>query len=288
MNEFLLSTLRVSTPILFAAMGGFFSERSGVINIALEGFMLIGSFFAAAIAVKTGSPWVAFFGAGLVTMVFSSLYAVAAVRYAANQIVAGTAMNLLAMGLTAFFCKAFYDSTGSSPSLELAQRFSFEPLIFVVATVLVVRFLSESTRFGLHLKFAGEEPKSLHSVGASVARVRFLAVMLSGFLAGLGGASLSIFLSSSYSKNMTAGRGFIALSALIFGKWRPIPTAFACLLFGAAEAIQVRVQGIVLWGETKVPVQFIQMVPYLLTIVVLAGFVGRSMAPRALGQPFKS
>lgn len=287
MNEFLLSTLRVSTPIIFAAMGGLFSERSGVINIALEGFMLIGAFSAAAIAFKTGSPWFAFFGAGLMTLVFSALYALASVRYAANQIVAGTAMNLLAMGLTGFFCKAFYDSSGSSPSLELGQRFSFEPLILVIATVGVVRFLTDRTRFGLHLKFAGEEPKSLHSVGVSVARTRVIAVLLSGFLAGLGGASLSIFLSSSYSKNMTAGRGFIALSALIFGKWRPIPTALACLLFGAAEAIQVRVQGVVLWGETKVPVQFIQMVPYLMTIIVLAGFVGRSMAPRALGEPFK-
>ena len=143
------------------------------------------------------------------------------------------------------------------------------------------------TRGGLWLSFAGEHPEALDAAGIRVNRVRWAAVLMSGALAGLGGASLSVFLASSFSRNMTAGRGFMALAALIFGKWKPVPTAVACLLFGFAEAVQIRLQGVSLWGGNPIPVQFIQIFPYVVTVLVLAGFVGRSRAPKALGTVFR-
>lgn len=281
-----VSTLRVSTPLLLAAMGGLFSERSGVINIALEGLMLAGAFGAAAVAATTGSP-VAGAVAGVFAGVFlSAIYGFSVITLRSDQIIAGMAIDMLGAGLTAFLCKLIFDSSGSSPSLALASRFQMAPMIWAWVAVLFTHWVLKETPFGLWVRFSGEHPSALDAAGIRVNRVRWVSVLLSGALAGLSGASLSIFLSSSFSRNMTAGRGFMAIAALIFGKWKPLPTAAACLLFGLTDALQIRLQGVVLWGTEPVPVQFIQILPYAVTVLVLAGFVGRSRAPKALGLPF--
>lgn len=281
------STLRVSTPLIFAALGGLVSERAGVINIALEGMMLVGAFAGAAVAVGFHSPWIGACAAGGAGMLIAALYGLFVIELRSDQIVAGTAVNILAAGLTPFLTKILYGSTTSTPSLPLNLRFHEAPVWIAFALVAVswawLRYLPS----GLWIRFAGEHPEALAVAGIRVNRVRWVAVLASGCLAGFGGASLSIFLASSFSRNMTAGRGFMAIAALIFGKWRPVPAAAACLLFGFADAIQIRLQGIVLWGTEPVPVQFIQILPYLITIGVLAGFVGRSRAPKALGLPFE-
>jgi simple sugar transport system permease protein len=288
MLEYLLdlaaATLRLSTPLIFAAMGGLISERSGVINIALEGKMVVGAFAAAVVTLSTGSPWVGLIGGGLAGVLLAALYGVAVLPLRANQIVAGTGINMLAFGIPPFVAKILYDVTGSTPAISLAERFSVAPMFLAVLLPLVIWSFLSHTRGGLWLQFAGEHPAALAAAGVTVRRVRWASVLTAGFLAGVGGATLSIFLSSAYSRNMTSGRGFIALAALILGKWRPVPVLFACLFFGLADAVQMRLQGIQMDGFGKVPVQFIQILPYMITIVVLAGFVGRSRAPRALGN----
>jgi simple sugar transport system permease protein len=215
----------------------------------------------------------------------ATLYGAMVIRWRANQIVAGMAINMLALGLTPFLCKLFFDVTGSTPALPLDQRFQTTPIYLSWLAVAACFLFLKYTRGGLWVSFAGERPEALHTAGIRVNRVRWLVLIASGLLTGIGGASLSICLSSSFARNMTAGRGFIALAALIFGKWKPGPTALACLFFGLAEAVQIRLQGTSLWGW-RIPVQFIQMLPYLLTLLVVGGFVGRSRPPAALGTPF--
>jgi simple sugar transport system permease protein len=281
------ATLRVSTPLIFAALGGMCCERSGVINIALEGMMLVGAFGAAVGTLATHSPWLGSacgMGAGVL---LAALYALFVIRLRANQIVAGTAINMLALGLTPFLCKVRYDVTGSTPMIPITERFESAPLYLCWALVGLCWFVMRHTRAGLRVSFAGEHPEALDAAGVRVNRVRWVAVLVGGALAGMGGATLSIFLSSSFSRNMTAGRGFMALAALIFGKWKPVPAALACLLFGFADAAQIRLQGVPLWGGQPLPVQFIQILPYVVTVLVLAGFVGHSRAPKALGTPFR-
>ena len=288
MSEFidsgLMPVLRSSTPLIFAALGGMWCERSGVIQIGLEGYILVGSFFGAVSTLYFSNPFYGFLCAGISAMLFSVLYAFVVLRYRANQIVAGTAMNLLAMGIPPFLSKLWYDSTGSTPPIPTEMQFRIAPLYFMVAAVAVSYFIYYFTRFGLRLRFAGEHPKALASAGVSIRVKRWQGVLISGFLAGLGGGVLSIYLSSSFIRNMSAGRGFIALAAVILGKWKPLPTVAACLLFGITDALQIRLQGVVLWGTEPVPVQWIQILPYLITMVVLAGAVGRSFAPQNLGQ----
>jgi simple sugar transport system permease protein len=264
-----------------------------VINIALEGMMLVGAFGAAVGTLATHSPWIGLAcGAGL-GLAMAALYGLFVIRLEANQIIAGTAINMLALGLTPFCCKILYDVTGSTPAIPVSNRFSADPLyccwpLYLAWALVGISWLGlRHAPAGLWLSFAGEHPEALASAGIRVNRVRWAAVLASGLLTGLGGATLSILLSSSFSRNMTAGRGFIALAALIFGKWRPVPAALACLLFGFTEAVQIRLQGVVLWGRDPIPVQFIQILPYLATIVVLAGFMGQSRAPKALGVIFR-
>lgn len=280
------STLRVSTPLLFAALGGMVSERSGVINIALEGMMLVGGFAAAAVALGMHSPFAGAVGAMGAGLLLAAFYAFFVIELSANQIVAGTAINMLAAGLTAFFSKILYNSSTSTPSLPIDLRFQSFPIWAAGGSVLLLWFWMNYTPTGLWVQFAGEHPEALSSAGVRVKRVRWASVLMSGCLAGLGGASLSIFLASSFTRNMTAGRGFMALAALIFGKWKPIPTALACLLFGLSDALQIRLQGVILWGKEPVPVQFIQILPYCVTVLVLAGVVGQSRAPKSLGLPY--
>lgn len=285
--QLLASTLRVSTPLIFAALGGMFSERAGVINIALEGMMLVGSFGAAVGTLAAHSPWLGSMYGMAAGLLLAAIYGLFVIRLRADQIVAGTAINMLAMGLTPFLCKILYDVTGSTPSIPIGERFQSAPLYLSWVLVVVCFLWMKYTPTGLWISFAGEHPEALDAAGVRVNRVRWIAVLISGALAGMGGASLSIFLSSSFSRNMTAGRGFMALAALIFGKWKPLPTALACLLFGFADAVQIRLQGVALWGDKPIPVQFIQILPYLVTILVLAGFVGRSRPPKAIGTIFQ-
>lgn len=291
MNEVLLfsivlSTFRVSVPLVFTATGGIFSERAGVINIALEGLMLVGAFAAAAVAFFTHSPWLgalAGVGAGVL---LSAIYALFVIQFRADQIVAGTAINLLAFGVTPLLSKVLFDSTGATPSLELQDRFGNEPLYLALLVVIAVGAWFKYSRIGLWLGFAGEHPEALSTAGIRVRSVRWFGVLLAGALAGMGGVTLSIFLSSSFSRGMTAGRGFMALAALIFGKWKPIPTLFACLFFGLTDALQIRLQGVPIFGDQPIPVQFIQILPYVFTVLVLAGFMGKSRPPKALGAPW--
>lgn len=281
--EILIATLRSSCPLIFPAMGGLLSERSGVVNIALEGFMLFGAFSASCFALQSGHPWMgwaAAFGCGLVAAVF---YAWATIEMKVDQIIAGTALNLFAIGFIPFLSKIIFNSTGSTPSLPLEARFSYEPLVMAALVVLLVFGLIKYTRFGLWILTAGENPKALQACGVSVRQVRWASVLLSGGLAAWGGATLSLALASSYSPLMSAGRGFMALAALITGKWKPLPTLITCLLFGLIDTLQIRLQGVEV-GGIRIPVPFIQILPYVLTLIVLAGFVGATRAPKAIGK----
>ncbi|HVT58258.1 MAG TPA: ABC transporter permease [Thermoanaerobaculia bacterium] len=276
------STIRMATPLLLAALGGLLSERSGVINIALEGLMLAGAYTAAVVTHYTQNPWLgllAGIGAGAAVAL---VHAVATIRFQADHVVSGTAINILFLGVPPLVSGALFASTGATPQIPRSQLLPQAPVVLAFALVPAVWYLLNRTRFGLRLRAVGENPDAADTAGVDVERLRTLAVVLSGALAAIGGAYLSIGQSSLFTRNMTAGRGFIALAALIFGKWRPVQTMFACLLFGFAEAVSIQMQGV-----TRVPVQFIQIIPYVLTIVVLAGFIGHSRAPRALGLPFE-
>lgn len=282
------STIRLSTPLILAALGGLFSERSGVINIALEGMMLAGAFTAAAVTYAVGSPYVGLIAGMMAGMLIAAIHAVACIRYKADQVVTGTAINILMLGLPAFLSGAFFLSSGSTPQIPRVQLIPRLPMIIAFALVPITWYVLYNTPFGLRLRSVGENPEAADAAGVPVARMRYAGVLLSGVLAGIGGAYLSIGQSSLFTRNMTSGRGFIALAALIFGKWRPFQTLLACLLFGFTEAISIQMQGVVkLPSGEDIPVQFIQMVPYVLTIIVLAGFIGSSRPPQALGIPYQ-
>lgn len=282
------STIRLSTPLILAALGGLFSERSGVINIALEGMMLAGAFTAAAVTYAVGNPFVGLFAGMMAGMLIAAIHAVACIRYKADQVVTGTAINILMIGMPAFLSGAFFLSSGSTPQIPREHLIPWTPIVMALVLVPLSWYVLYKTPFGLRLRSVGENPEAADAAGVPVARMRYAGVLLSGVLAGIGGAYLSIGQSSLFTRNMTSGRGFIALAALIFGKWRPVQTLLACLLFGFTEAISIQMQGVVkLPSGEDIPVQFIQMVPYVLTIVVLAGFIGSSRPPQALGIPYQ-
>jgi ABC-type uncharacterized transport system permease subunit len=284
---FLLQTLRIAIPYLFAAAGGVVSERVGVIGLTLEGFMLTGAFCTVMGSHYSGDPWVGLLcgvGGG---MLAALLMAVVSVRFRADQVVSGIAVNLLAIGATRFFLRLAFDSSSNSPRVpgfgsEAGTGFLStlaNPLVWLgVLALPFVAWLLFRTPFGLRLRAVGEHPQAALSLGVPVARIRYLGVLLSGALAGLGGAYLAVD-QHQFTNEMTAGRGFIALAAVIFGRWDPKRVALACLLFAAAEALQIQLQGLQL-----VPSQFVEIIPYVLTIVALAGVVGRSVAPAALGK----
>ena len=285
-GEWLASTLRTSAPLIFAAMGGLMSERSGVVNIALEGKMLMGALAAAVVTLSFSNPYLGLLTAVIAGGMVGAIYALAVIRLRADQIVAGTAINLLALGTAPFVCKILYGRVGSTPGVPIEYQLVWGPVVGAFVLVVLIWALLKWTPLGLWIQFAGEHPTALDTAGVSVNGVRWVAVITAGSFAGLGGAVLSICLSSSYSQGMTAGRGFIALAALIFGKWKPVPTLLACLLFGFFRALEIRMQGVVLWGTDPAPVQLIESIPYLLTMAVLAGFVGKSRAPNQLGIPY--
>lgn len=282
------STIRLTTPLILAALGGMFSERSGVINIALEGMMLAGAFTAAAVTHAVGSPFVGLLAGMGAGMLIAAIHAIACIRYRADQVVTGTAINILMIGVPGFLSGAFFLSSGSTPQIPKEQLIPWTPIVIAFALVPITWYVLYKTPFGLRLRSVGENPEAADAAGVRVARMRYAGVLLSGILAGIGGAYLSIGQSSLFTRNMTSGRGFIALAALIFGKWRPVQTMLACLLFGLTEAITIQMQGVVkLPSGEDIPVQFIHMVPYVLTIIVLAGFIGSSRPPKALGIPYQ-
>lgn len=281
---FLFAVLRLSTPLILASLGGFFSEKSGVVQIGLEGLMLVGAFTGAVVAFQTGSSGLGWLAAGFSGIIVAFGYAFFVIELETDQIVAGTALNLTVAGLIPFISKILYNSTGSTPTIPLESRFGGEPVMIAFFCVAIAQFALNKTNFGLWLKFSGEKPQALESSGVSPRKMRWISSLLCGALAAWGGASLSLFLASSYSPLMTSGRGFMALAALIFGRWRPWSITLACLLFGAAEALQIRWQG-QRFGTWDVPVELIQVLPYLITILALAGFVGRSTPPARVGKP---
>jgi simple sugar transport system permease protein len=307
------STLRVATPMILPALGGLFSERAGIANIALEGKMLGAAFAAAAVAALSGSALIGLAAGILVAVLLSLVHGYACITHNGDQVVSGMAINIMVAGLAPTLALAWFQQGGQTPILSGAQRFA--PIILPFSDVardvplfgpLYARVLSDQTvlvyvallavplaawilyrtRFGLRLRAVGENPHAVDTAGISVAGMRFRALIIAGVLCGIAGAYMSTAHGAAFVRDMTAGKGFLALAALIFGKWRPVPTMLACLLFAFADAVQVRLQGTVLPGIGVVPVQAIQALPYVLTVVLLAGFVGKSAAPKAIGLPF--
>ncbi len=290
----IFAAIRSATPLIFAALGGLFSERSGVINIALEGLMLAGAFTAAVITYQTGNPYVGLLSGIVAGGLLALLYAVACIKFEADQVVAGMAINFLMIGLPALISGAIYDSAGSTPQIDnvnqLPNFLNSISLASILAFVLVpiCWYVLYKTPFGLRLRATGENPAAADAAGVNVVKLRYIAVVISGLLAAAGGAYLSIGQSSLFTKGMTAGRGFIALAALILAKWKPVPVLLACLFFGFMEALTIQIQGVIkLPSGEDIPVQFIQIIPYVLSIIVLAGFIGSSRAPKALGIPYR-
>ncbi len=290
----LFSTIRSATPLIFAALGGMFSERAGVINIALEGLMLAGAFTAAVATYELQNPYVGFLCGIVVGGIVAFIFAVAVIKFEADQVVTGFAISLLMLGLPAVISSRLYDSAGSTQ--QIAQQYLLPDYynrvsiasILALLLVPVCWYVMYKTPFGLRIRAAGENPEAADAAGVNVIRLRYIAVIISGVLAAGGGAYLSIGQSSLFTRGMTAGRGYIALAALILAKWKPIPVLFACLFFGFTEALSIQMQGVIKMPSGEdVPVQFIQMIPYVLTIIVLAGFIGLSRAPKALGIPYR-
>lgn len=281
------SAIRLATPLVLAAIGGLYSERSGVINIALEGIMLAGAFTAAAITYYAGNPFVGLAAGMLAGVAVAAVHAVACIRFEANQVVTGAALVILLTGTPALLSGAFFLSSGSTPQIPREQLIPYTPIVLAFFVVVpLTYYVLYHTPFGLRLRAVGENPEAADAAGVNVKLMRYTAVLISGALAGIGGAYLSIGQSSLFTRNMTSGRGFIALAALIFGKWRPVQTTLACLLFGFTEALAIQLQGVRFGGE-EIPNQFIQIIPYVLTIVVLAGFIGQARPPRAIGIPYQ-
>ncbi len=285
---FLMQTLRIAIPFLFAAAGGAISERAGVVALALEGFMLGGAFGAVVGSHYSGSAWIGLLTGVGVGVVLGLMHAVASIRFKADQVVTGVAINLFVVGATRFFLDLAFESSSNSPrvagfggeGMSGLMALVSNPLVWLGALVMpVLAWVIARTTFGLRVRAVGEHPQAAASVGVPVARVRYAAVLLSGALASLGGVYLALD-QHQFTDNMTAGRGFIALAAVIFGRWHPVRAGIACLLFAAAETLQIQLQ-----AAQLIPSQFVAMIPYVLTIIAVAGVVGRSHPPAALNRP---
>ena len=307
------SMLRLAAPLVFACLAGLYSERSGVFDIGLEGKLLGGAFAAGAVAALTGSAWAGLFAAILASVLLALIHGLASITFRGNQIISGVAINFLASGLTVLVGQNMFSQGGQTPPISGAARFQSLELPFVEAlsgvpvlgpvykelisghNILVYVALIAApltwwvlyrTRFGLRLRAVGENPGAVDTAGVSVVRLRYTAVVICGVLCGLGGAYLAAAIGAGFGREMSAGRGFIALAALIFAKWRPIAALFTCLLFGLLEAVANRLQGMPIEDLGTVPVQFMQALPYVLTVVILAGFAGKAIPPKAGGEPY--
>lgn len=284
---FLLQTIRIAIPYLLAAAGGVMSERVGVIALGLEGMMLAGAFGAALGSYYGGNAWFGLVGALVGGAVVTAVLAVATLRYKANQVVVGVAINLLVVAATRFYLRRIFDSASNSPRVAgfggegMGGLFAsfVNPVVWMgLAALPVLAWVLYRTPFGLRARAVGEKPDAAASLGVAVTRLRLHGLLIAGALASLGGAYLALD-QHQFSDSMTAGRGFIALAAVIFGRWEPVRVGVACLLFAGAETLQIQLQ-----GSQMIPSQFVEMIPYVLTIIAVAGVVGRSVAPAALGK----
>jgi ABC-type uncharacterized transport system permease subunit len=306
------STLRVTTPLLLCALAGMLAERSGVIDLGLEGKMLFAAFAAAATASVTQSTGLGLLAAIAVASSLSMVQGFACVTHRGDQVVTGVALNMVAAGLTVVLGIAWFAQGGQTPPVPAEVRLtglsgsygepqagdwfasvvghgllSHNALVYLAFFLVVaVWFFLERTKPGLRLRAVGENPAMVDAAGVSVLGLRYSALMMNAVLCGLAGSYLTLAQNANFSPNMTAGRGYIALAAMIFGKWKPVPTMLACLLFGFLDAVAIRLQGVVIPGIGEVPVQLIQALPYILTVILLAGFIGQALAPKALGRPY--
>jgi ABC-type uncharacterized transport system permease subunit len=284
---FLAQTVRIAIPYLFAASGGALAERAGIVSLSLEGYMLGGAFGAVIGAYYTGSAWLGLLTGVLAGVILAGIHAICTLRFKADQVVSGVAINLFTVGVTRFLLQLAFDSSSNSPrvagfggeDVAGALALASNPLVWLgMAAMPVLAFVIQRTTFGLRVRAVGEHPVAATTLGVPVQRVRYVAVLMSGALAALGGTYLALD-QHQFTDSMTAGRGFIALAAVIFGRWIPARAGIACLLFAAAETLQIRLQ-----GAELIPSQFVAMIPYVLTIVAVAGVVGRSVPPAALGR----
>ena len=308
------ATLRVATPLILCAMAGIFSERAGIIDISLEGKMLMGAFGAATVTAVTGSPVLGLGAAMVISVVLSLLHGFACITHKGNQVISGLAINILASGLTVTLGIAFFARGGQTPLLSGDQRFgaihlpfadwlgAHIPLIgtiykeilsghnilvwLALLLVMATYAILFKTSFGLRLRAVGEKPEAIDSAGLSVSKLRFQAVIIAGLLTGLAGAYLSTAHGAGFVREMTAGKGYIALAAMIFGKWRPGPALAACLMFGFLDALAARLQGVSLPYIGEVSTDLILALPYVMTVVLLAGFIGSARPPKAIGEPY--
>jgi simple sugar transport system permease protein len=306
------STVRLATPLLLACLAGLFSERAGIFDIGLEGKMLFAAFFSGAIAAVTGSAWLGLVAAIFASLILSMIHGLASITFRGNQLISGVAINFLAAGLTVVVAQDWFGQGGRTPSLTGDARFTpitlpfadglgavpvlgpiyrdllsgHTILVYVAfACVPLTWWVLYRTRFGLRLRAVGEAPEAVDTAGISVVRLRYCAVIICGVLCGIAGAYLATALQAGFVKDMTAGRGYIALAALIFAKWRPWYALWATLLFGLLQAVALRFQNIDL-GVFVLPVQFMDALPFILTVIILAGFVGKAIPPRAGGEPY--
>ncbi len=310
--QILDSTVRLATPLLLACLAGLFSERAGIFDIGLEGKMLASAFFSAAVAAMTGSVWLGLVAGIAASLVLAGIHGLASITFRGNQLISGVAINFLASGLTVLIAQDWFRQGGRTPALSGGGRFN--PITLPLADALEgIPFLGPiyrelisghtiltygaflvvpltwwilfRTRFGLRLRAVGENPAAVDTAGISVVRLRYTAVFICGLLCGIAGAYLATALQGGFTREMSAGRGYIALAALIFAKWRPWYAMGACLLFGFLQAVGIRYQNLDL-GLFTIPVQVMDALPYILTVVILAGFVGRAIPPRAGGEPY--
>lgn len=307
------STIRLAVPLILACLAGLYSERAGIVDIGLEGKLLAAAFAAAAASAVFGNAWWGLLAGIGAALMFSAIHGIASINLKGNQTISGVALNFLAAGLTTFLGQSWFHRGGYTPQLQPEQRFTpitlpfadqvkevpvlgqiYWELIsghnlityFAFIAVPVTAWVLFRTRFGLRLRAVGENPKAIDTAGISVTMLRYQALVITAVLVGIGGTYLSIAQSAGFNNNMSAGRGYIALAALIFAKWRPGPALLVCLMFGFLDAVQLRVQGFKFPYIGEVPVQAIQVLPYILTIILLAGFIGRAIAPKASGIPY--
>ena len=311
--QILDSSVRLAIPLLLACLAGLYSERAGIFDIGLEGKMLAAAFMAAAVAYTSGSAWVGLLAGVGASLLLSAVHGVASITFRGNQLISGVAINFLAAGLTVVVAQSWFAQGGRTPTLQGAGR--FEPITLPFAeslqnvpligpiyfelisghsilvyiaflTVPLTWWILFRTRFGLRLRAVGENPASVDTAGISVVQLRYISVVICGVLCGLAGAYLSTALQAGFTKDMSAGRGFIALAALIFAKWRPWHALYATLLFGFLQALALRPDLLENTLGFKVNGQLLDALPYILTVVILAGFVGKAIPPRAGGEPY--
>lgn len=311
-SSILVSTVRNAPVLLFAAMAGLFAERSGVVDLALEGKMLAAAFVSAAVAYVTQNPWLGIAAGIAVSVAVAMLQGFVSITQKGNQLVGGIALNIAISGLTFVLAQFYFSQGGRTPDLGQARLFDIVfpgsaavadvPLLgwlytkligghsilvyLAFALIPIVHWVIYHSRFGLRLRAVGENPHAADAAGVNVERTRFLAMLCAGVLCSFSGAYLALVQSGFFLRDMSAGNGYLALTALVFGNWRPLQTAAGCLMFGFFAALQVQIEGVSFPGVGKIPGSLIQMIPYVVTVVVLAGFMAKSIAPQAIGTPF--